>query len=277
MPVAEINGTTLYYRMVGEGAPCLVMHGGLGLDHHYMHPFLDRLGDELQLVYYDHRGNGRSGRPGTETLTHAQLAADADALAEHLGVNQVTVLGHSYGGVIALELALRHPERVSGLILMDTASNLQYGSEILENARRKGATDAMMAVLQGDSATDDATFARQLRTILPLYFHRFDAQVADDLMKDCVLSADGIVPPAETAAYNVLPRLGEIAVPTLIVVGDDDFICPPSQARLLHGGIRGSRLEILEACGHLPHVEAPEAFFPAVRSWLDRQPPGVSP
>lgn len=271
MPLAEINGTTLFYKMVGEGAPCLVMHGGLGVDHHFMHPFLDSLGDAFQLVYYDHRGNGQSGRPGRETLTHAQLAADADALAEHLGLGQVTVLGHSYGGVIALELALRYPQRVSRLVLLDTTSNLQYGPSILENARRKGATDEMMAVLQGDGANDDEAVAEHIRTILPLYFHHFDAQAVHKVFRDCVFSAEGVVPAAETAAYNILPRLGEIRVPTLILVGDDDFICPPSQARLLHEGIQGSQLEILEGCGHIPHVEAPEAFFRGVRRWIAGQ------
>lgn len=63
MPIAKINGADLFYLTRGEGLPCLVMHGGLGLDHTYLHPWLDPLGDTLQLVYYDHRGNGRSGRP----------------------------------------------------------------------------------------------------------------------------------------------------------------------------------------------------------------------
>jgi pimeloyl-ACP methyl ester carboxylesterase len=63
MPVAYLNGTELFYVEVGEGTPCLVMHGGLGFDHTWLHPWLDPLGDVMHLVYYDHRGNGRSGRP----------------------------------------------------------------------------------------------------------------------------------------------------------------------------------------------------------------------
>jgi proline iminopeptidase len=103
---APINGTELFYVSVGEGLPCLVMHGGLGVDHSYLHPWLDPLGDMLHLIYYDHRRNGRSGRASKETMTHAQLAADADALRSHLGFARVAVMGHSYGGFIALEYAL---------------------------------------------------------------------------------------------------------------------------------------------------------------------------
>jgi proline iminopeptidase len=94
MPFASVNGTKLFYLSTGVGIPCLVMHGGLGVDHTYLHPCLDPLGDLLHLVYYDHRGNGRSGRPPIATLTLAQLAADADALRAYLGIEQVAVLGH---------------------------------------------------------------------------------------------------------------------------------------------------------------------------------------
>ena len=88
VPVVRLNETELFYAEVGEGLPCLMMHGGLGFDHTYLHPWLDPLGDVMRLVYYDHRGNGRSGRPPWETLTFQQLCADADALREHLGLRR---------------------------------------------------------------------------------------------------------------------------------------------------------------------------------------------
>jgi len=95
MPSASINGSNLFYVTAGEGLPCLVMHGGLGFDHTYLHPSLDSLEDILHLIYYDHRGNGRSGRPDKENMTHAQFAADANALADHLGFDKMAVIGHS--------------------------------------------------------------------------------------------------------------------------------------------------------------------------------------
>ncbi len=124
MPVIRLNDTEVFYSEVGEGIPCLVMHGGLGFDHTVMHPWLDPLGDVMRLVYYDHRCNGRSGRPPLETLTFERLCADADALRERLGFEEVAVMGHSYGGFVALEYALRYPRRLSHLILLDTAPTL---------------------------------------------------------------------------------------------------------------------------------------------------------
>src|SRR4051794_2457055 len=77
MTHVQINGTDLFYRSVGTGWPCFILHGGLGLDHTYMHPWLDPLSDQLQLIYYDQRGNGRSGRSPLDTLTFEQFCADA--------------------------------------------------------------------------------------------------------------------------------------------------------------------------------------------------------
>lgn len=273
MPVAYVNDTYLFYHKVGTGLPCLVMHGGLGLDHTYMHPWLDPLGDVLHLVYYDHRGNGRSGRPPLETLTLAQFAADADALRTFLGFNKVAVMGHSYGGFIALEYALRYPECLSHLILIGTAPAFNYGEEIMANAKRKGATEEMMAVLHAPKLTDDAQMKHALQSIIPLYFYKFDANLADRLFENTVWSAsawtrsDQLLP-----RYNIIPRLSEICAPTLILVGRDDFICPLSQAQIIHNGIRNSTLAIFEKSGHLPHIEEPGAFFAAVRQWLERTP-----
>src|SRR5436309_15050531 len=126
MPSAHANGAELFYLEVGKGVPCLVMHGGLGVDHTQFRDGLDPLGDVLRLVYYDHRCNGRSGRPPIETLTLEQLADDADALRSHLGYERVAVLGHSYGGCLALQYALRHPRHLSHLVLVGTTAAWDY-------------------------------------------------------------------------------------------------------------------------------------------------------
>jgi pimeloyl-ACP methyl ester carboxylesterase len=168
MPVAHLNDTELFYVEVGEGLPCLVMHGGLGEDHSALHPWLDPLGDVMRLVYYDHRGNGRSGRPPTETITFEQLCSDADALREHLGFEEVAVLGYSFGGFVALEFALRYPEHLGHLILLDTAPTLNYAEEIEANARRKGATGEQLEAF--DASTEDGSW-RLWKLMEPLYFH----------------------------------------------------------------------------------------------------------
>jgi proline iminopeptidase len=246
------------------------MHGGLGFDHTYLHPWLDPLGDAMRLVYYDHRGNGRSGRPPLGTLTFERLCADADALREHLGFEQVAVMGHSYGGFVALEYALRYPRRLSHLILLDTASNFDYGEEIDANARRKGATEEQMQALDAPVGSEEE-FRRVLEIIKPLYWHRFDAELSARVFARTVFSAKAYEAGGSLLKdWNLTPRLGEIGAPTLIVVGREDFITPPSQARILHEGILGSKLVIFERSGHMPWLEEPDAFFGAIGEWLER-------
>jgi proline iminopeptidase len=267
MPTASINGTDLYYITTGKGLPCLVMHGGLGLDHTYFQPGLDPLGDIFQLVYYDHRGNGRSGRPPKDTMTHAQFAADAEALAKHLGFDKIAVLGHSYGGYIALEFALRYPYMLSHLILFDTAPANNYMEEIMNNAIRMGATEEMLQSLQTD-ITSNEEMRQQLMTITPLYFKKYIPEIANRLLENVIINISGDAAEGELEAYNMTPRLGEIQIPTLILVGRYDFICPPSQAEIMHDGIPNSELVIFENSGHFAYVEEPDAFFKTIREWV---------
>lgn len=271
----------LFHRAVGSGPPVLVMHGGLGLDHTYFRPWLDPLGESVRLVYYDHRGNGRSPRPADwRELDHGSWAGDADDLRERLGHETVIVFGHSYGGFIALEHALRHPERLDGLVLCDTAPALDYPEIIAENARRRG-TDAQVAaveaLLAGPVADDDA-LARGWRAVLPLYFRDPDPDVLAAMHRETRYSHGafnraffGCVP-----EYDVTERLGEIDVPTLILGGRFDWIVPPAQGPdRLRTGIPHAELEIFEESGHFPFIEERERFLETVRAWLRRIHPAV--
>jgi proline iminopeptidase len=270
MPVAHLNDTEIFYLEVGEGLPCLLMHGGLGFDHTSLHPWLDPLGDVMRVVYYDHRGNGCSGRVPSETITFEQLCADADALRGHLGFEEICVLGYSFGGFIALEYALRYPERISHLILLDTAPTLDYDAEIEANARCKGATQVQLDALDA-SAEDEAESWRLWKLIEPLYFHTYDADLAERVMGKTIVSVETAeAGDAIVEDWDLTPRLGEISAPTLILVGRDDFIRPPSQSKIMHEGIPNSELAVFKNSGHFTHVEEPEAFFDTVRGWLRR-------
>ncbi len=269
MPCARVNGTELFHLEVGTGLPCLVMHGGLGVDHSHLREGLDPLGDVLRLVYYDHRGNGRSGRPPIETLTLEQLAADADALRAHLGHEKVAVLGHSYGGCIALQYALRYPRRLSHLLLVGTTAAWDYtDAVVVEMLRRAPSAKVLTAFL--DVAADDAEFARSQKLVAAtLGFHDGDAQQVERLFGRTVWSPMACARSRELMAdCNVVSRLGEIEVPTLILAGRHDVFCPPSQAERMQRGIRGSEVVVFERSGHYPFVEEVGAFRDAVRDWL---------
>ena len=265
MPTVEINQTQLFYTRIGTGVPCLAMHGGLGVDQSSLQE-LNRLSDVFDFIYYDHRSHGRSGRPPLESLSHAQFADDAEGLRQSLGLGKVAVLGHSYGGFIALEYALRYPQSVSHLILIDTAPAFNYREEMMNNALAKGATPAMLEALNASPANAEAVKS-QLKLIFPLYFYRYKLEY-EAVLDKVIFSGLGEKQGEMLSTYNTVPRLHEMSCPTLILVGRDDFICPPSQAQSMHEHIPQSRLVVFEYSGHFPWVEEPEMFDLTVREWL---------
>lgn len=275
MPIVTLNKTTLFYREVGTGEPCVVLHGGLGLDHHYM-TLLDPLGDQLRLIYVDLRGCGRSGRPALDTISLASLCADVDALRQHLGLARWSVLGNSYGGFVALEYALRYPAHLLHMIVSDTAPSWgDFDDEIAAEIQRHQPGPATRAALTAEP-TDDESFGRMFLDLLPLYYSvvGYDEQQARNQFEGtiyCAATATRSLAVAQET-YNVTLRLGEITAPALIIVGREDFICPISRAEILHAGLCDAELVIFEHSGHFPFAEEPDAFFAAVRGWLARHP-----
>ena len=273
--LTPVNDTTIFSESLGEGRAMMILHGGLGFDHTYFRPFLDPLAEQGKVVYVDHRGHGRSGRPPVETLTHERLAADVEELRAKLGLGKMILVGHSYGGFIALEYALRYQDQLAGLVLLCTAPALDYGDVIMDNAKKRATPEQLAAV--------DQVFANTVRTdeelravwmaILPLYFVKFDPKLAAEL--DRVGSYSGAYHHRAFAdlvpSYNVLPRLGEIRVPTLIISGRQDWITPVAQGgERLQRGIRGSELVVFERSGHYPFIEEQPAFLAAMRRWMAR-------
>ncbi|MFL5704684.1 MAG: alpha/beta fold hydrolase [Ktedonobacteraceae bacterium] len=272
---AHINNHEVFYTSNGHGRPMFLMHGGSGLDHTYFRPWLDTLSDQVQLIYYDQLGQGRSTRPQSyEDITMATWADEADALRAQLGHDRIILFGHSYGGFIAQEYALRHGEHLDGLILCNTAPALDYPDVIMANAQTRGTPEQVQAFVAGISApvADDASWRQLWVTILPLYFNRYDPKVAAALDEATQYSAGAfnqgmgkILP-----TFNTISRLSEITVPTLIIAGRHDWITPPAQgAERLHAGLPHSQLAIFEDSGHFPFIEEHDKFVTTVRDWIN--------
>ncbi|KKK56881.1 hypothetical protein LCGC14_3060090, partial [marine sediment metagenome] len=253
MPLTKINGTDLYYIEYGSGKPFLVMHGGLGLDHSYFRPILDPLGEIFKLIFFDYRGHGRSGRPPINSITYEQIVDDVNELRKFLGYDKVGVIGHSAGGFIALKYAIHHPKNISNLILINTAPAHDYPDEIMANIQQKNPTPEILATLDAPSAPTAEGFKQQLRILNPLYFYDLNSKLKEEVEK--VLTTMIVNPEAAARGedliqkYNVTSKLSKIEVPTLVLGGKDDFVCPPSQAQRMHDGIPNSELIIFERCG----------------------------
>jgi proline iminopeptidase len=200
-------------------------------------------------------------------VTHETWVAEADGLREYLGHNKIVLLGHSYGGFLAQEYAVRHGEHLAGLILSDTAPALDYPDVIGANAAARGTPEQLQMVGGGLSQpynfVEDEAFAKVWEGILPLYFHHFDPKVGAEMNARTKYSggafAHGFAKCLPT--YNMLPRLGEIKTPTLIINGRDDWICPPAQGpERIHAAIPNSKLVILENSGHFPACAGAGAY-----------------
>lgn len=272
---AQLNDTELFYERIGQGPPMLVMHGGLGLDHGYFRPWLDKLGDAVELIYYDHRGNGRSARPTTlEGVSHQTWAADAEALRAHLGLDRILVFGHSYGGMVAQEYALRFGEHLAGLILCSTAPAFDYMPLIQANAAARGTPDAVAALGEafGRPMMDDNDWRSIWLRLMPIYFKHHEPQIGQAMDEATAYSA-AAWNHANTHCllqFNSLHRLKEITVPTLVVGGADDWITPPEQSRRIHAGLPNAEVAIFEDSGHFPFIEEPDEFVATVRGWIAR-------
>jgi proline iminopeptidase len=264
-----VNHTQLYVDVEGTGTPLLVLHGGPGFDQGYLRPGLAPLADAARLVFPDLRGQGRSAPVPVETCTLEQMADDMAELCGVLGIERPVVFGHSAGGFVALQLALRHPGLVAGLILCHTAAALSREPGPPGPAERGGEeAGAAAARLFGGDFSIEVLEAFD-RLVLPLYAAPGHEDVPTRLMALSTINAD-------IAAHffqrlgpvkDVRPRLPEIAVPTLVVTGRHDWVCPPAAGRTLAAAIPRAELVELDS-GHFGFSETPEPFLGAVRTWL---------
>jgi proline iminopeptidase len=213
-------------------------------------------------------------------MTWENLAADADALRERLGFEQWAVLGHSFGGTVALEYALRYPARVSQLILLDTGGDAWWPQHnAAELLARRGYSPKLVRLVRrffnGQVAPSRAQSS--MFRFGTAYFHRRGVSLLWVMARDLVHGEWRSVFRGEPLVFagrhlfpgwTVMGRLGQIRTPTLVIAGRDDFLFPPEHQAQLAAGIPDARLEIVERAGHNPHSEEPAVVMEAVRSFL---------
>ena len=271
----QIRDASLYVEVVGDGRPLLLMHGGPGLDHVSLTPFRE-LADRHTLVFYDHRCNGRSTGVPVTSMTFENLTADADALREELGFERWAVLGHSFGGHVALEYVLRYPERVSHLILLDTAGDTRWSQERAADVLAgRGFSPATVAVARrfysGRIASKD--FVRAVMRLMPAYDHRFSLlRLAREMLEGGwrqQMRPEALIFGGQMMrGWSVMDRLDEIHLPTLVIAGHDDFLFPPESQAYLAAGIPNAQLRIIERAGHNPQTERPTETLAAIADFL---------
>ncbi len=273
MPEVALNGARLYYDVHGSGPPLIAIHGGLGFDHSSMVGPLEPFEDLNTIVYYDQRGNGLSERVDLETITIAQLAADVDALREHLGFERVGLAGHSYGSFVALEHATTHPQRVSHLMLLGASPGAfePTADELAERGDRSWVTPEIEAMLPGRYTlpASDEEMEALFPTIARSYLRHADPSVlAEELSQTIFDVAAARAGFKALMGWSVVDKLDRIAAPTLVACGRHDLHTTPECSARLASSIPNAELVWFEESAHFPWLDEPEAFDAAVRAWL---------
>ena len=277
----QIRDVSLFVKIMGKGHPLLLMHGGPSLDHTTLLP-LQPLADQFTLIFYDHRCNGRSLGPDISSMTFENLTADADAIRQDLGFDKWAVLGQSFGGNVALEYALRYPQQLSHLVLVNTGGDQwwvnQNAPEIL--AKRGFNTDTVEAARRfynGQVTPDD--YLATIMKFIGAYSYHSSIMYHPSLMK--LAMKVGLGPPMEMnpealifgygtllKGWSVMDRLGEIKTPTLVAAGRYDFLFPPEHQAILADRIPNAQLELIECAGHNPQLEQAAEAVRLIRNFL---------
>lgn len=252
MPLADLTGRELFYTRRGQGEPLLLIMGMAG--HHLLwgEPFIELLAAEHDVIAYDHRGIGDSGRVDG-LFTIAELAEDAAQLLDALDIDSAHVMGISMGGMVAQELTLRHPERVRTLVLGCTYAGPGGGSldspgvQRMAGAWRDG--DREVALRAGFDANMSAVFAAT------------DGQY--DLFRTATLAAKVPLPVVlmqlnAVIAHDAVDRLGTVTTPTLVVHGTDDEMLSHRNGEHIASLIPGATLATMDGVGHLFFWEQPQ-------------------
>ncbi len=271
-----INGARLVIETLGpEDAPAVIVcHGapGLGSRAEPVRSF-GPFADTYRIVTFDARGSGASSDDGP--FTHEQWVSDIDAIRELFGLDRVVMAGGSYGGFLAMEYTLAHPDRVRALVLRDTAANTEHDHLAVERARTTDRVTidpwAIERIGTGGFA-DNTEFERYWRAILPLYDHDYDPAAVERKAAATTYHyathnhAFGV----NMAAYDLTGRLGEITCPVLVTVGRHDWRTPVPASERIADGVRHGELVVFEHSGHSPQLEEPERFQAVVRDFLAR-------
>src|SRR5262245_46983708 len=264
---ARVRDTEIYFDVVGAGLVpdgnrmrerpvAFVLHGGPGNDHSDLKASLSPLSEAMQLVFFDHRGQGRSARGDVARYVLDENVEDMEALRRHLGLGPIVSIGTSYGGMVAMAHAARYPDAVSRLVLIVTTAHSGFNERAQAIVAARG-TDAQKAAAADLWAgrLDTVEKLRHYYDVLgPLYSRRYDPAVAQRTLGRAILSPEAIrqafAPGGFLRSLDLRPELSAITAPTLILAGRHDWICPVEFSEELHRLVKGSQLRIFENSSH---------------------------
>lgn len=276
-----VNDAKLYFDVDGPGLvpdgpemrekpTLLLLHGGPGADHSLYKPGFGALADIAQIIYLDHRGNGRSDPCGPETWTLAQWGDDLRGFCDALGIEKPVVLGTSFGGFVAQSYATRHPDHVGKLILISTAARFDFDATF-EAFGRLGGAEARQVAKDYWSDPTVPTRRRYAEVCLPLYFQR---KLDPDVFKRILLKDDVALwfngPKNEQGRMDFTSTLGTLTCPVLVMAGEKDPITPIAFSERIVQALPAplASFERFPDGGHGVVGDAPDRAFAVLRDFI---------
>lgn len=287
----DAHGVLIYYKGVGQGDPLVVLHGGPGASHDYLLPYLLPLARKNRVIFIDERGSGRSQRLDDPSgYTVEAMVEDVEAVRQALGMKTMSLLGHSYGGVLAQAYALKYQENLTHLILCSTFHSTKRMNQVFATMREKMAPELRERIEKMENEglfghgkdyeknryTNAYMIAAWGEGYFPyLYRSHPDANYDPtsttdfswDLYRQMWGSNGEFVIDGNLASVEYADRLPSIRIPTLITVGDHDE-CATVLSEEMHEKIAGSKLVIFPHSGHMTFVDQPSLFLSTVDDFL---------
>ena len=288
----DAHGVLIYYKIIGRGAPLMIVHGGPGASHDYLLPHLLPLARTNRLIFIDERGSGRSQKlEDASKYTVENMVEDVEDVRQALGLGKISLMGHSYGGVLAQAYALKYQRNLTHLILGSTFHSTTAINEILARMKQNmpaDERDKLNALEQAglfgkgkdwekNRYPDDYAKLAWGDGYFPYLYQRrpdpnYDpmsgnTSTAWDLYREMWGSHGEFVIDGNLKSVEYADRLSSIHVPTLVICGDHDE-SDPSLSRTMHEKIAGSKLVIVPQSGHMVFVDQPTLYLKTIDGFL---------
>jgi len=282
---AAVRGTRIYFDVEGMGLVpdgsamrerpvAMVIHGGPGGDHTGFKPGFSPLAERMQLVYFDHRGQGRSDAADPASYTLDENVEDMEALRRHLGLGPIVSIGTSYGGMVAMAHAARFPDAVSHLVLIVTAAHGGFIERAQAIVRERGTTEqqAVCNTLWSGGFRSVEQMRHYYEVMGPMYAVKHDPAVAEAGRARSIYSPEPLNrafgPGGFLRTFDLRPELGRIKAPTLVLAGRRDWICPVEFSEEISRLVPAAELRIFERSSHSIRGDEPEAMVDAIRGFV---------
>jgi proline iminopeptidase len=274
-----LNGVQIHYTVRGKGPVMIAHSGGPGMDARDWDDFA-KIDDFVTIVAIHPRGSGLSGPAAGDAYLLPDYAADVEALRVHLELEKPIVMGWSHGGMVAQQFAFTYPDSLSKLVLFDTSAYFGEFLSDIEAAVQEFKDEpwfeksfaALKAEWDGKYETDE-DMARLWVDEMKFYFKKFDARAESyhERTKDLPVRITPLKTfnDKEAATMDLRPHLSRIKVPTLVIVGRQDFITNVAMAEEMVRHIPNAKLEIFEESGHFALVEEPEKFYRVIKEFVE--------